>query len=106
MAMWPEKAPTDSTACILAIAHQLQTWHDLKVAQQVGVPVFRYENLSADYVTEWPRLLHTLKLGLNDTTAQLIQKTAAAPFEPMFKENKVIDYVGEIEDKAEGLLCV
>jgi len=101
--LWPEKEPDDSVVAMLAVAHELQLWDDLRAAEANHIPVFAYETLCADYVTEWPRLFRRLELGMPPHVAEMIQKRAAAPYSPLATNGRIIDCVDEVREKAKCL---
>jgi hypothetical protein len=92
-----EPVPEDTVEC-LAKAHLIQTGWDLEAAEQAGVPVFRYEDLCADYVVEWPRLLRVLQLECTDRVKQAVTDKAAPEVTPLFCDAKVQDTVAAVEE--------
>jgi hypothetical protein len=72
----------------------------LALCRERGVRVFAYEDLSADYNVEWPRLLKHLGLP-PERAAEKIQHEAAAPHVDLFRDERIIDLVNEVEAKAQ-----
>ena len=84
----------------LAVAHKLQTWCDLAVCKSAGIPVFRYEDLCANYITEWPRLLRALKVEMPPAFQEFMDKQAGPPPQEFQVDNRMMDVVAEVEETA------
>lgn len=103
LALWPSGVPTDDLVATLAVSHQIRVAHDLRVARELGIPVWRGEELMGDYVSLWPMLLETLGIEPHPNFEQYLQRNASPTYFPLEKDRGFLRKVIEVEKRAADL---